>query len=399
MKNNPQSNNSKKQMSQLNKKLKNLNFQKAPIDSNIQNLALSPNQIQQQQIPIILPNTDVLGSNSITKSNPFSNKYQAPPLIQKNSSLLQTTTNESSLFFENDFESKPRISEINASEDQSLHVVSLIITIIAGQSYDHLFREVPQKAPEGRVALFEINEKAIPYFLDKFKKKEFSIEFTKSNYEFVEKINEIFDYLEQIEPECVMFNYECCSGCGDFNFLLSQETNELIDLVMKKKMIFMFSDFSVKSLLETWDENLFGKNPFRKIGSCSSEFKLNFDPETLKKCESPQLQIVGTLCESGECCINVMGGTIVFGVDKEKVDSEVYELKVLSIVDNKNAFIIQSNVSDFENKPQKEVENLPDKNLKNIKFHKPEKFEGKIQEVDKFYVDLSACARSLFREL
>jgi hypothetical protein len=38
----------------------------------------------------------------------------------------------------------------------------------------------------------------------------------------------------------------------------------------------MFSDFSLKALVKTWDEKLLGPNPFVKIGETSNEVELRF---------------------------------------------------------------------------------------------------------------------------
>ena len=86
----------------------------------------------------------------------------------------------------------------------------------------------------------------------------FDEEFVNSNDKFVENISEIFEYLKDIEPDCVLFNYECCSAVGDqLSFPEKENTLKLIDIIMKRGSYFMFSDFSVKSLLVDWDENIF----------------------------------------------------------------------------------------------------------------------------------------------
>ncbi len=380
---NTQSKNSNKAISQiqsLKSKINNkLNLQQAPVASNVESDFLNNLKTQQMNFEKLNLEPGLLSQTNFIASQ--QNQINLPNAALSNN---KSTELESKYIDEN----KPNIIKISTDIDENLHVVSVIITIVSGSSYDHLFREVEQKSPEGRVALFEINHKAIPYFISKFHNKEFDSEFTQSNYEFVEKINEIFDYLAEIEPECVMFNYECCSDCGDFQFLLAEETNELIDFVLKKKMIFMFSDFSVKSLLCNWDEKRFGLNPFKKIGECSKYFNLKFDAETLKKCESPQLQIVGTLCESGECSINVMGGTIVFGVDKEKIDSEAYELKVLSVIDNKEAFNLTNQYGTYDDDSFDGETGTETK--KNITYlHKSKISPTKAEDMDKLYVDIN----------
>jgi len=120
----------------------------------------------------------------------------------------------------------------------------------------------------------------------------------------------LFEYLKDIESDCVLFKYECCSAVGDhLSFPEKENTLKLIDIIMKRGSYFMFSDFSVKSLLIDWDENILGKNPFRQIGSNNKYFDLKFDPETLKNCDSAQLKTVGNLSETGKLKIHVMGGT------------------------------------------------------------------------------------------
>lgn len=43
------------------------------------------------------------------------------------------------------------------------------------------------------------------------------------------------------------------------------------------------------------------------------------------------MQIVGEMAEGGSCTIQVLGGTIVYTVDKNKLNHNQYKLKVLSI--------------------------------------------------------------------
>lgn len=43
------------------------------------------------------------------------------------------------------------------------------------------------------------------------------------------------------------------------------------------------------------------------------------------------MQIVGEMAEGGSCTILVLGGTIVYTVDKNKLNHNQYKLRVLSI--------------------------------------------------------------------
>jgi len=96
----------------------------------------------------------------------------------------------------------------------------------------------------------------------------------------------------------------------------------------------MFSDFSLKSLIGSWSEEHLGPKPFVKIGEISSGFNLKFDCNTLKECDSAQLNKVGELCEKGECHVHALGGTILYTVDSEKLKHNKYKLEVLTVVDD-----------------------------------------------------------------
>lgn len=58
---------------------------------------------------------------------------------------------------------------------------------------------------------------------------------------------------------------------------------------------------------------------------------MKFNAGDLKECPSAQLQIVGEMAEGGTCNIAVLAGTIVYTVNKHKLNHEHYKLKVLSI--------------------------------------------------------------------
>ena len=96
----------------------------------------------------------------------------------------------------------------------------------------------------------------------------------------------------------------------------------------------MFSDFSLKTLIATWDEETLGPKPLEKVGTTSSEVDLRFKNEDLQRSPSAQLQIIGDLAENGHLNVHTLGGTIVYGVDSEREETEKYELQVLTIASN-----------------------------------------------------------------
>ena len=83
----------------------------------------------------------------------------------------------------------------------------------------------------------------------------------------------------------------------------------------------MFSDFSLKALIGEWNIQVLGANPFIKVQEHTGNVVLKFNPETLKKSPSAQLQLVGTLSDGGMCNVNASGGTIGYTVNWKVVST------------------------------------------------------------------------------
>lgn len=81
----------------------------------------------------------------------------------------------------------------------------------------------------------------------------------------------------------------------------------------------MFSDFSLKALIAEWDSLLLGPNPFIKIGDFYGKVDLIFDSNKLINSPSSQLQIVGELSENDRVSLNLLGGTIVYGIKNTSI--------------------------------------------------------------------------------
>merc|ERR1712151_1052079 len=94
--------------------------------------------------------------------------------------------------------------------------------------------------------------------------------------------------------------------------------------------------FSLKSLIHDWSEEHLGPNPFVKVGECTDQIQLEFVPADLQNEEVPQqLQVVGELCaEQGKAVVHAMGGTIVYTVNPRRQQTDVYNLKVLTVATN-----------------------------------------------------------------
>ena len=104
--------------------------------------------------------------------------------------------------------------------------------------------------------------------------------------------------------------------------------------MIDKKFLCMFSDFSLKALINQWDESILGPNPFKKVGETSSTAELRFKSGELKECPSAQLQTVGEMAEEGKVNVHTMGGTIMYGVNKKNLKHDKYKIQVLTVVNN-----------------------------------------------------------------
>ena len=73
--------------------------------------------------------------------------------------------------------------------------------------------------------------------------------------------------IKEIHSDCVVFNWECCGGYAGQCFSEGRETvMSLLKKVLDAGHMAMFSDFSLKALINQWDSNLLGSNPFVKTG-------------------------------------------------------------------------------------------------------------------------------------
>lgn len=60
----------------------------------------------------------------------------------------------------------------------------------------------------------------------------------------------------------------------------------------------MFSDFSLKALINQWDAEVLGPNPFVKVDDTYTAIQLKFEKARLLRSPSSQLQTVARLAVS-----------------------------------------------------------------------------------------------------
>jgi len=249
-----------------------------------------------------------------------------------------------------------RIDSAQARNDKDKPLVSVIITIFNGSSYATLFRTVAQVAPAGRVAVYQMQPQSLEGMLDKMKKPTQSIR--DSDPAFIKIVDAIYADMASLDPENVVFNWECCSSFSSSGFpgsSLKIVTMDLVQLALERKHMVMFSDFALKALLNDWSVQHLGPRPFAKIGEFTTSFDLKFDPATLKKCASAQLTKVGELCENGEATLHALSGTLAFGVDHQIRRTDLYTVEVLTVATRLGSL---------------DIGKVPDRNISKIGDHK-----------------------------
>jgi hypothetical protein len=155
--------------------------------------------------------------------------------------------------------------------------------------------------------------------------------------------------MSEVDKDSVLFNWECCGGCSQNNYSFSNnnEKMDLIKYLTDKGHMLMFSDFAVRALVNSWDENLLGPNPFKLLGGCNGTIELGFNSNKLKECVSKQLQLVGQLCENGKAIIHAMSDTVVFTLKKERKTTDLYEVEPLTIAVKNQQFNSEGLSNDF----------------------------------------------------
>lgn len=216
---------------------------------------------------------------------------------------------------------------------------ALIVTLTEGSSYDPIFQQVEQTDDQGTsVATYRVSLSAGLHQLLSALGGLGSGSVGSGSGD----LAELLENLQRVPAEKVVFNWECCSCCSERGFQTfgapscSEATLKLAKLALDRGYMVMFSDFSLKALIGSWNSDYFGPKPFQQTGGCSGQIRLNFDPETLKKCSSKQLAKVGELCEEGKAVIHAASNTIVYqllpSAAQEAERSQAYRLEVLTTV-------------------------------------------------------------------
>ena len=131
---------------------------------------------------------------------------------------------------------------------------------------------------------------------------------------------------DDVGPEAVCFNFECCSGYSTSFEGMKKIHMELTAFLVKEfGCLVMFSDFSLKALIRDWDATLLGPNPFVNVAEFSGNLVIHFDCNTLKESPSTQLAVVGNLSDKGDgqgsVLVSTMSSTIAYTITQAASDT------------------------------------------------------------------------------
>jgi len=208
-----------------------------------------------------------------------------------------------------------------------LTLSSVVVTISSGPSYDTIFQQVPQEGTEGTYVMTYQIAGSVKPVLDALRTGHLADRQASDLSALVHDVG-------AVEPNCVVFNWECCCACTGETFgeiAENQSTLDLIPFLLKKGHMVMCSDFSLKALIKQWCPANLGPNPFVKLAEFGGSMQLNFDSASLADCPSAQLQQAGDLSESGKATVAALPGTIVYTVDQRVSPQNAYILQVLTV--------------------------------------------------------------------
>lgn len=208
-----------------------------------------------------------------------------------------------------------------------LALSSVVVTISNGASYDQLFQKVPQEGIEGTyVMTYQISGSLKPVLE--------ALQTGVLAQRQASDLGALVHDVSAVDPNSVVFNWECCAACTGETFGTTAENQAALDLIaflLKKGHMVMCSDFSLKALIKQWRSTDLGPNPFVKLTEFGGSMQLNFDSARLAECPSAQLQRAGDLSESGQATVHAMSSTIVYTVDQRVASQDAYALEVLTV--------------------------------------------------------------------
>lgn len=212
-------------------------------------------------------------------------------------------------------------NEKSDKSDEEVEVTSIVVTVGSGHCYDHIFKRIPSEGGEFR---WKCEYGDLSQLLEYFNKPDPSNVW-----------HELMEIINGLSVSNVVFNFECCSKCGEQGFGSHDDVfAKLIKELKEKGYRQMFSDFSLKGLIKLWSDGKIeglGPCPIKQLGTMGTNFVIKFDKNKLGSCSVPQLAMVANLSESGSATVGAMSNTVVPGVDSTVTTSD-YTVDVLTVI-------------------------------------------------------------------
>ena len=206
---------------------------------------------------------------------------------------------------------------------------SVIICVSSCETYDDAYRNVNEKENE-KIDYFVIGYKNIYEFYKIIIEKE---ETDNSEYKKLKKS------LEIVNSDSIMIYFECCSFLANTEFHFTEKCMELIEyFIFNKKYLVLCADFSLKCLINDWDEEKFGKTPFNGYSSLKKgTIDISFKKEKFINSGLRQFKVLGELVDHnkqiGKILLKVLQDTVSFKINNTQDDK--YTIDILSVITEK----------------------------------------------------------------
>lgn len=222
-------------------------------------------------------------------------------------------------------------NQIIEQENDIEDATNMNICIYGGCSYDKAYRKGNKNS---KINSYTINHNDLEDFTKMIKKEK---QINDENNSCCKNLLRDFD---KLEGKNIMVYFECCGFLTGNDCEFSPTSMSLIlYLLFEKKCFILFSDFSLKALINSWNEEMFGLNPFIRYDDFKKgEIKISFEKEKFKNSNLKQLQVISELVstkeEIGNISVKVLEETISFGFKEELLNTESYNIEILSNIKN-----------------------------------------------------------------
>lgn len=248
-------------------------------------------------------------------------------------SIIPKTKNNKKLFGDNEV-----IKRIfyKSNSEKELKLISIIVTFTSDESFDNsLLTKKPICNDSCRVDVYAVDIEKIETFINLFLDNGLpsNVNICQTSLDFIILLK---DSLAKVSENCILFNFECSplfknKTTGEYELISKKSTFKLLKyLINDLKCHIMFSDFSLKALINDWDTEILGPNPLKVIGKVGGEengkkgkipkekYKKEIElmSENIQKSESVQIKVVQLLSIDNILSMNCMRNSIIVEFDE-----------------------------------------------------------------------------------